>query len=676
MADCSNLITNEDLALAKTYAEKSGEYVESDDPTLTTPLGAIKKTVQGMNDDNQNAIDDLNEQGSLSLGSLGGVHIGEYSTDPLITERNQYVTFGVTPTASQWKITGSTSLNYQIDSTTYPDPEDDPNLIMFNDVTREWTQQNFKISIGTVADIVNLPLSIGAKVFWAGYNTVSDGGNNWGVIETGAHTADGLEIFTIDVNTFVRANLQGRKLSVMKAGAFPGIGTNSERTLAIQKCINWKRDNDKGAVTLPSGQFIVEASAEPTTWPLLPSGTLPASSGCIILPDNVELAGEKGAELRCEDGGLNVVIVDNGNNASLNNLHITNNWIVTGGAGHGVLQMATSIDSNIKNTAYDKLRIEDVGSYGIGLQYGRHENITVSNIITNNTGSDGIDIKARQGTGGKDTANTLKNFKSFNAGLRFPAGGVAGVDVRGQWNISNVYCQLSVEGSTGLRLRPSDGSANNVSLRTNVSNITVETPSNATTGTKGLSLQGRNCNVSNLNVDNCNISLEVSGSGGGELAYNMNISNFTSTNAREYGIDSTVSASDISFVNTTITDMDAGAIAMIRVEGDNFNFVNTTYDNSLPAVWSVSGGANPTMNRANDCPTESTGISRLDSYATATRFTNQVRAAGDADYHLLPQGAGKVMFGDRVSLSGQTITHYVEVKSNNGTVMKLAVLNN
>ena len=51
MADCSGLITNEDLQNAKIDAASSSEFVSSGNPTLTTRLGSVKKTVQGMNDD-------------------------------------------------------------------------------------------------------------------------------------------------------------------------------------------------------------------------------------------------------------------------------------------------------------------------------------------------------------------------------------------------------------------------------------------------------------------------------------------------------------------------------------------------------------------------------------------------------------------------------------------------
>ena len=64
MADCSGLITNEDLQNAKIDAASSSEFVSSGNPTLTTRLGSVKKTVQGMNDDadsqlsvNQSAFD-------------------------------------------------------------------------------------------------------------------------------------------------------------------------------------------------------------------------------------------------------------------------------------------------------------------------------------------------------------------------------------------------------------------------------------------------------------------------------------------------------------------------------------------------------------------------------------------------------------------------------------------
>ena len=149
-------ITTDDLTGLLNDINTIDDVVESGSTTTTSKLGTTIRTLTGMNADADTIISDIEVRGNSALGAIGGVHVGDYSTDPLITVRNQYVTFGTSPTATQWKITAETSLNYQIDSTTYPDPNDDPALILFNDVTSEYVNQNFD-KFGTLSSFVNDP---------------------------------------------------------------------------------------------------------------------------------------------------------------------------------------------------------------------------------------------------------------------------------------------------------------------------------------------------------------------------------------------------------------------------------------------------------------------------------------------------------------------------------------
>lgn len=60
---------------------------------------------------------------------------------------------------------------------------------------------------------------VGKKIFWQGYHAESDGGSNWGIVTSGAHTDDGLEFFTLDNGDYVLANIKGSTINVLKAGA-------------------------------------------------------------------------------------------------------------------------------------------------------------------------------------------------------------------------------------------------------------------------------------------------------------------------------------------------------------------------------------------------------------------------------------------------------------------------
>lgn len=83
-----------------------------------------------------------------------------------------------------------------------------------NDLSQAY---NFKTVALMKASLIIFP--IGKKIFWQGYYAESDGGSNWGIVKSGAHTDDGGSTFTLADGQYVSANLKGRKISVKKFGA-------------------------------------------------------------------------------------------------------------------------------------------------------------------------------------------------------------------------------------------------------------------------------------------------------------------------------------------------------------------------------------------------------------------------------------------------------------------------
>ena len=57
------------------------------------------------------------------------------------------------------------------------------------------------------------------RVEWQGYYAQSDGGSNWGVLRFGAHTDDGGSIFSVDANTYIKADLSDNVINIAKFGA-------------------------------------------------------------------------------------------------------------------------------------------------------------------------------------------------------------------------------------------------------------------------------------------------------------------------------------------------------------------------------------------------------------------------------------------------------------------------
>lgn len=109
------------------------------------------------------------------------------------------------------------------------------------------------ITIQNTSEIQNMSFSgAGQKVSWLGYYSASDGGGNWGVIKKGAHTADGLSIFTINIDTYIEANTKGRSLNVRKGGA---VGDGVENDSIVFSNVAAVTG---GAITVPNGSFLIE----------------------------------------------------------------------------------------------------------------------------------------------------------------------------------------------------------------------------------------------------------------------------------------------------------------------------------------------------------------------------------------------------------------------------------
>ena len=85
---------------------------------------------------------------------------------------------------------------------------------VINDLSQAYT---FKTVALMKASAVVFPA--GKKIFWQGYYAESDGGSNWGIVKSGTHTDDGGSVFTLADGKYVKANLQGSKVSVLKFGA-------------------------------------------------------------------------------------------------------------------------------------------------------------------------------------------------------------------------------------------------------------------------------------------------------------------------------------------------------------------------------------------------------------------------------------------------------------------------
>ena len=139
-----------------------------------------------------------------------------------------------------------------------------------NDLSQAYT---FKTVALMQASLIIFP--VGKKLFWQGYYAESDGGSNWGIVTSGAHTDDGGSIFTLDDGKYIKANLKGKKVSVIKFGAKgDGINDDTQRILAAF--------NVSYPVRIPKGDY--------------------KCTSVVNIPDNTHIEMEEDARLFVEDG--------------------------------------------------------------------------------------------------------------------------------------------------------------------------------------------------------------------------------------------------------------------------------------------------------------------------------------------------------------------------------------
>ena len=85
---------------------------------------------------------------------------------------------------------------------------------LIDDLSQSFT---FKSNLLMITSLIAFP--VGKKIFWQGYYAESDGGSNWGIVKSGAHTDDGGSVFTLADGQYIAANLKGKTFSVLKFGA-------------------------------------------------------------------------------------------------------------------------------------------------------------------------------------------------------------------------------------------------------------------------------------------------------------------------------------------------------------------------------------------------------------------------------------------------------------------------
>lgn len=497
-------------------------------------------------------------------------------------------------------------------------------------------------------------------------------------------------------------------------------------TLAVQAAINYARrlyliDGQIRTVVLSPGVYLLGASAETTV--LLNEGvTVTAGSMCLVLYEGVDLvgAGRNLTTLRAISPSTTVLMPLARTNGNISDFCVDGQWAGTG-FGHGIFTVSRVGDTDplLKNFAIRRIRAENVASYGIGLQAGDTDNVTLEDIQIENIGADGLDLKCRGATH-EGPALFVNNVSVKSHGQRVV--GSAGIDVRGRARITNYYCyDCGTDGleQVGFRFRTkSTEDPDAWAQYSTIENFYIEC--NDFAGISGFQIGSANCVAANGIVRGA--PAKVGGNANGSPD-NVTLADITVIDAPEYGFE--ISA-DVDHVTLTACKAVNATTAGFRNEGNYTTFMGCSAPGS-PATYSTSSVAAPTeknmgRNGANWL-TESGGSSFaeliakgddtnvdirltpkgtgaiemrsrgfralratnpsgtmanwLDANGSATTVPPSMVANGsdtNISIRFTPKGTGKVSFGTRTATSDVAITGYIEIEDSGGTVRRLAVI--
>lgn len=154
---------------------------------------------------------------------------------------------------------------------------------------------------------------------------------------------------------------------------------------------------------------------------------------------------------------------------------------VGSGAAHGLhLSFLSTSNPHVnRNIILRDLHLHDWASYGIGHQYGAPVNITVSDVLIEDTGADGVDWKVRFGPGNsQDVASgvVMDRVVVRRPGQRVTTA-ISALGIRGRAIISNIEVTGIKAGCAGIELDPGTGQGQEFrqpAARSTLSNFYIE----------------------------------------------------------------------------------------------------------------------------------------------------------------------------------------------------------
>lgn len=262
-------------------------------------------------------------------------------------------------------------------------------------------------------------------------------------------------------------------------GASP-LASREENTAAIQAAIDYAEAQGFAIVQLESGTYQLGRSTLNEIYDpgYVPGGIaimMPRSDNCaLILRSHVTLEGTGRYATTLDVNGdytssdpykpayINCIVAQRPDGSGIKRLGCKGKGSTNGGPA-GIIQSQPDLDpakQYCRNFTVDDVYVRDFGGYGVAIEHGSFDGVTLRNIYTYNTGADGIDTKDGNGNPGAPLAQyeaincRMENLHPRKFGMRGDVTNAAGVEIAHGWEVSGVYAiSESTQRCSGMRTR-------------------------------------------------------------------------------------------------------------------------------------------------------------------------------------------------------------------------------